>query len=69
VPSTPQEVRDQGEETSWSSVERIKALALECKKISNQSAQIYERLAKDPELRTLEAELQDVKQQASTMQE
>jgi hypothetical protein len=54
VPSTPQEVRDQREETARSAVERIKALALECKKLSNRSAQTYEHLAEDPELRTLE---------------
>jgi monomeric isocitrate dehydrogenase len=55
VPSTPQEVRDQREETVRSAVERIKALALECKQLSSRSAQTYERLAKDPELRTLES--------------
>jgi hypothetical protein len=35
VPSTLQEVRDKREETAWRAVERIKALALECKKLSN----------------------------------
>jgi hypothetical protein len=59
VPSTPQEVRDQREETSRSTVERIKALALECKQLSSQSAQTYECLAEDPELRTLESQLQE----------
>jgi hypothetical protein len=34
VSSTPREVRDQREETARSAVERIKALALECKKLS-----------------------------------
>jgi VIT1/CCC1 family predicted Fe2+/Mn2+ transporter len=38
VPSTPQEVRDQREETARSAVERIKALASECKLLSNRSA-------------------------------
>jgi hypothetical protein len=57
VSSTPQEVRDQREETSRSTVERIKALASECKQLSNQSAQTYEHLAEDPELRILEAQL------------
>jgi hypothetical protein len=33
VPSTPQEVQDQREETARSAVERIKALALECKNL------------------------------------
>jgi hypothetical protein len=42
VPSTPQEVRDQREETARSTVERIKALALECKQLSSHSAQTYE---------------------------
>jgi hypothetical protein len=68
VPSTPQEVRDQQEETARSAVERIKALALECKKLSNRSAQTYELLAEDQELRTLESQLQEAKQQASTVQ-
>jgi hypothetical protein len=31
-------------------------LALECKQLSSQSAQTYERLAEDPELRTLESQ-------------
>jgi hypothetical protein len=68
VSSTPQEVRDQREETARSVVERIRALASECKKLSNRSAQTYEHLAEDPELRTLEAQLQEAKQQASTVQ-
>jgi hypothetical protein len=68
VSSTPQEVRDQREETARSVVERIKALASECKKLSNRSAQTYEHLAEDPKLRTLEAQLQEAKQQASTVQ-
>jgi hypothetical protein len=54
VPSTPQEVRDQREETSQSTVERIKALVVECKQLSSRSAQNYERLTKDPELKMLE---------------
>jgi chromosome segregation ATPase len=68
VPSTLQEVRDQREETARSAVERIRALASECKKLSDRSAQTYEHLAEDPELRTLEAQLQEAKQQASTVQ-
>jgi hypothetical protein len=64
VPSTPQEVRDQREETARSAVERIRALATECKKLSDRSAQTYESLAEDPELRRLEAQLQEAKQQA-----
>jgi hypothetical protein len=52
----------------WSAVKIIKALALECKKLSNQSAQTYEHLAEDPKLRTLESQLQEEKKQASTME-
>jgi hypothetical protein len=59
VPSTPQEVRDQREEAAKSTVERIGVLASECKKLSNRSAQTYECLTKDPELRNLEAQLQE----------
>jgi uncharacterized protein YoxC len=55
VPSTLQEVWDQREETARSAVERIRALASECKKLSDRSAQTYEHLAEDPDLRTLEA--------------
>jgi uncharacterized membrane-anchored protein YhcB (DUF1043 family) len=51
VPSTLQEVRDQREATAWSAVERIKALAMECKQLSSHSAQTYERLTEDPELK------------------
>jgi hypothetical protein len=38
VPSTLQEVRYQRELTTWSAIQRIKALALECKQLSSQSA-------------------------------
>jgi hypothetical protein len=51
-----------------SAVERIRVLASECKQLSDRSAQTYERLAGDPELRRLEAQLQEVKKQASTVQ-
>jgi hypothetical protein len=68
VPSTLQEVRDQREETARSTVERIKALALECKQLNNQTAQTYEHLAEDSELRILEAQLQEAKQQESIVQ-
>jgi len=66
--SIPQEVRDHREKSTRSVVERIRALASEYKKLSDQSAQTYECLAEDPELRTLEAQLQEVKKHASTMQ-
>jgi chromosome segregation ATPase len=68
VPSTLQDVRDQREATARSAVERIKALALECKQLSSRSAQTYERLTEDPELKTLESQLQEAKQQATTVQ-
>jgi hypothetical protein len=42
VPNTPQDVRDQREATAQSTVERIKALAMECKQLSDHSAQTYE---------------------------
>ena len=38
VPETPQDVRDQREETAQSTVERIKALAMECKHLSDHNA-------------------------------
>jgi hypothetical protein len=42
MPNTPQDVGDQREGTARSVVERIKALAMECKKLSDHSAQTYE---------------------------
>jgi hypothetical protein len=42
VPDTPQDVRDQRDATSRGTVERIKALTMECKKLSDCSAQTYE---------------------------
>ena len=42
VPSTSQDVRDQREATTRGTVERIKALAMECKQLSDHSAQTYE---------------------------
>jgi FtsZ-binding cell division protein ZapB len=65
---TPQEVRDQRDETTRGAVERIRVLAMECKQLNDQSAQTYEHLPYDLELRRLEAQLQEVKQKASTMQ-
>jgi uncharacterized protein YlaI len=49
-------------------VEIIKALASECKKLRDRSVHTYECLAEDPELRILEAQLQEAKQWASTVQ-
>ena len=68
VPSTPQEVRDQREETSQSTVERIKTLVVECKQLSSCSAQNYEHLTKDPELKMLELQLQEAKKQTKIVQ-
>jgi hypothetical protein len=68
VPSTPQEVCDQREEAAKSAVGRIRALTSECKQLSDRSAQTYECLTEDPELRKLEAQLQEVQQQALTVQ-
>jgi FtsZ-binding cell division protein ZapB len=59
---TPQDVRDQREATAQSAVERIKALAMECKKLSNRSAQTYEKLTENPELQALESQLQESKE-------
>jgi FtsZ-binding cell division protein ZapB len=50
VPETLQEVRDQREATTQRAVERIKALAMECKKLSNHNAQTYEKLTENPKL-------------------
>jgi hypothetical protein len=60
-------VRDQREATTRGAVERIKTLAMECKQISDHSAQIYERLTENLELKALDAQLQEAKQQAETI--
>jgi chromosome segregation ATPase len=68
VPNTPQDVRDQREATARSAVERIKSLAMECKKLTDHSAQTYEKLTENPELKALESQLQEAKYQAETIQ-
>jgi hypothetical protein len=68
VPENPQDVRDQREATTQSIFERIKALTLECKKLIDQSAQTYEQLTKNPELKALESQLQEAKYQAEKIQ-
>jgi hypothetical protein len=68
VPETPQDVRDQREATARSAVERLKALALECKQLSNHNAQTYEKLTENPELQALESQLQEAKQHTDTLQ-
>jgi hypothetical protein len=61
-------VQDQIEETTQSEIQRIKALALECKQPSSRSANTYKHLAEDLELRTLESQLQEEKQQEEIVQ-
>ena len=68
VPETPQDVRDQREATTQSTVERLKDLTLECKKLTNHSAQTYEKLTEKLELKALESQLQEVKYQAEKIQ-
>jgi hypothetical protein len=63
VPSTPPNVRDQREVTTRSAVERIKALTMECKQLSDHNAQTYEQLTEDSELKALESQLQEANQQ------
>jgi hypothetical protein len=62
VPSTSQEVCDQREEAARNTVEIIRALASECKKLSDRNAHTYECLVEDLELRKLEAQLHEAKQ-------
>lgn len=56
------------EATARSTVERIKVLTMECKKLSDRSAQTYEQLTEDPELKALESQLQEAKYQEETIQ-
>jgi GTPase SAR1 family protein len=48
VPETPQDVRNQRDATARSTVEILKVLIGECKKRSNHSAQMYEKIAENP---------------------
>ena len=57
IPQTPQEVHEQREITTQSTVERIKALTEECKQLSSRSAQIYKNITANPELHKLESQL------------
>jgi hypothetical protein len=63
IPETSQDVRDQREATARSAVERLKALTSEFKHLTNHSAQTYEQLMENPELKELESQLQEVKYQ------
>jgi hypothetical protein len=69
VPENPQYVRDQREATSHNAVDRLKDISLECKQLSNRSAQTYENLIENPELQALESQLQKAKKHADTLQE
>jgi hypothetical protein len=57
ISSTPREEHDQREVNARSTIERIKALIEECKKLSSISAQIHENLSENPELHNLESKL------------
>jgi hypothetical protein len=61
-------MRDQREATAQSKLERIKSLSMECKQLSDRSAQTYERLTENPELKALDSWLQETKQQEETIQ-
>jgi hypothetical protein len=61
--NTMQYVQDQREAAARSTIERIKALTMECKQLSDRSAQTYERLTENPELKALELNLQEEKKQ------
>jgi hypothetical protein len=68
VSSTLQEVRDQREEATKNTLVRIRALASECKQLSDRSVQTYEHLTKYLELRKLKVQLQEAQQQAFFVQ-
>jgi hypothetical protein len=58
VPETPWDVRDQREANSRSTVERIKSLAMKCKKLTDHSSHTYEQFTENIELKALEWQLQ-----------
>jgi hypothetical protein len=68
VPSNLQEVRDQREEATKNAVVRIRSLTSKCKQLSDISMHTYECLREDPNLRKLEAQLQEAQQQTLTVQ-
>jgi hypothetical protein len=57
MPVTLQDVGDQRESIDRSVVERIKALSMEWKQLSDRSAQNSEQLTENPELKALESQL------------
>jgi cell division protein FtsL len=65
---TPQEIKYLREATSRSAVGKIKDLSLECKKLSSRSTQMYKNLTENPELQTLESQLQEAKQHTYMLQ-
>jgi hypothetical protein len=68
VLETPQDVRDLREATAHNGVDKLKYISLECKQLSNRSAQTYENLTENPELQALESQLQEAKEHADTLQ-
>jgi hypothetical protein len=68
VPETPQEVKDQREATARRTVERLKALTLECKQFVDRNTQTYEKLTENLELQALESHLQESKYQDENIQ-
>jgi hypothetical protein len=68
MPETPQDIRYLREATAHNTVDRLKALASECNNLSNNSAQTYENLTENPELQTLESQLQEAKHHKNTLQ-
>jgi hypothetical protein len=61
-------VSDKRELNAQNVVERNKTLSTECKHLSSISAQIYEKIFEDLELKKLESQLQEEKQQADIVQ-
>jgi hypothetical protein len=61
VPKTLQDVRYLTEAIVHNIVDRLKALSLDYKKLSNRSAQMYEKLVENPKLQALESQLQEAK--------
>jgi hypothetical protein len=62
VPETPQEIRDLREATTRNTIGRLKTFSLECKPLSTRSDQTYVNVTNNPKLQSLEAQLQEVKQ-------
>jgi hypothetical protein len=65
---TPQKIRYLREATARSVVGQLIFFSLECKKLRARSAQTYETIVENPKLQTLEAQLQEEKKHADTLQ-